>query len=100
MASPLFQTHDWLNFWCRQASSNMIIKQGLVSIQLFFLIFDIEIHYSDVMMSAMASQITGVLIVYLAINSDADKKNMKVPRHWPLWGEFTGYQWIPHTKGQ
>ena len=24
----------------------------------------------------------------------------KVPRHWPLWGEFTGDRWIPCTKGQ
>ena len=28
------------------------------------------------------------------------KKNIKAPRHWPLCGEFTGYRWIPHTKGQ
>ena len=28
------------------------------------------------------------------------KENIKAPRHWPLWGEFTGDQWIPHTKGQ
>ena len=20
------------------------------------------------------------------------------PRYWPLWGEFTGHRWIPHTK--
>ena len=24
---------------------------------------------------------------------------MKAPRHWPLWGEFTGDRWIPRTKG-
>ena len=28
------------------------------------------------------------------------KENIKALRHWPLWGEFTGDQWIPHTKGQ
>ena len=28
------------------------------------------------------------------------KQNIKVPHHWPLCGEFTGDQWIPHTKGQ
>ena len=28
------------------------------------------------------------------------KENFKAPRHWPLWGEFTGDRWIPHTKGQ
>ena len=29
-----------------------------------------------------------------------DQRIIKVPRHWPLWGEFTGDQWIPRTKGQ
>ena len=28
------------------------------------------------------------------------KENIKVPRHWPLCGEFTGDLWIPRTKGQ
>ena len=28
------------------------------------------------------------------------KKNIKAPRHLPLWGEFTGDRWIPRTKGQ
>ena len=28
------------------------------------------------------------------------KENTKAPRHWALWGEFTGDRWIPLTKGQ
>ena len=28
------------------------------------------------------------------------KEDIKAPRHWPLWGEFTGDRWIPRTKGQ
>ena len=28
------------------------------------------------------------------------RENIKVPRHWPLWGEFTDDRWIPRTKGQ
>ena len=28
------------------------------------------------------------------------KENIKVRRHWPLCGEFTGDRWIPRTKGQ
>ena len=28
------------------------------------------------------------------------KENIKAPRHWPLWGEFTGDRWIPPTKSQ
>ena len=51
-------------------------------------------------MSAMASQITSLTIVYTTFYSGVNKKNIKAPRHWPLWGEFTGDQWIPRTKGQ
>ena len=28
------------------------------------------------------------------------KYNIKAPRLWPLWGEFTGDRWIPRTKDQ
>ena len=28
------------------------------------------------------------------------KENMKIPCHWPLWGESTSERWIPLTKGQ
>ena len=28
------------------------------------------------------------------------KENIKVPRHWPLCGEFTGDLWIPRSNGQ
>ena len=28
------------------------------------------------------------------------KENIKVPRHRPLCGEFTGDRWVPRTKGQ
>ena len=51
-------------------------------------------------MSTIASQITGVSIVYSIVCSGADQRNIKAPRHWPLWGEFTGDRWIPLTKGQ
>ena len=27
------------------------------------------------------------------------KENIKARRHWPLWGEFAGDQWIPRTEG-
>ena len=41
-------------------------------------------------MGAIVSQITSLTIVYSTVYSDADKKNIKVPRHWLLCGEFTG----------
>ena len=46
------------------------------------------INYSDAIMSAMASQITGVSIVYSTSFSGADKKNIKAPRHWLCEGNL------------
>ena len=57
-------------------------------------------RYTDVVMSPMASQITGFSVVRSTVYAGADKRNIKAPRHWPFWGEFTGGRWIPLTKGQ
>ena len=50
------------------------------------------------MVSAMASQITGVSIVCTTVWQI--KENIKTPRHWLLWGESTDDQWIPLTEDQ
>ena len=53
-------------------------------------------------MDTMASQITSLTIVYSTVYSGAAvqiKENIKAHRHWPLYGEFTGDRWIPHTNG-
>ena len=65
-------------------------------------IFDVDcVHYNGVITSAMASQITSLTIVYPSVYSRRrSKENIKAPRHWSLWGEFTGDRWIPRTKGQ
>ena len=47
-------------------------------------------------MSAMASQITGILIVPFV--QTQIKENIKAPRHCPLWGEFTGTGEFPSRK--
>ena len=57
-------------------------------------------HYNGVIMSAMASQIASITIVYSTVYSAQINENIKAPRHWPLWVEFTGDRWIPRTKGQ
>ena len=49
-------------------------------------------------MSAMAPQITSLTIVYSAVYSGMIKENIKAPRHWPLWGEFTGDWWFPAQR--
>ena len=66
---------------------------------LFFHSQNLVSSYSDVIMGAMASQITSLTIVYFTVYSSAHKK-IKAPRHWSLCGEFTGDRWIPRTNGQ
>ena len=59
------------------------------------------IHYYDVIMSAIASQITSVLLLFTQPFVQMQiKENIKARRHWPLCGEFTGDRWIPRTNGQ
>ena len=56
----------------------------------------VYVHYRNVIMSAMVSEIIGVSIVCTIVCSGADKRKIKVPRHWPLWGVFIGDRWITH----
>ena len=82
---------SWRHQGCFQIDEIFMIWQATSS---FFK------HYNGVIMSALASQITSLKIVYSTVCSGADKKNIKAPRHWPLWEEFTGDRLIPRTKGQ
>ena len=57
-------------------------------------------HYSQVTMNAMVFQTPASRLYTHGVIQAQIKENIKVPRHWPLWGEFTGDRWIPRTKGQ
>ena len=59
-----------------------------------------QAHYYDIIIGAMASQITSLTVVYSTVHWGQVKENIKAPRHWPLCGEFTGDRWIPHTNVQ
>ena len=61
---------------------------------------EIWVHFSDVIISAMASQIPASWWFAQPFRQTQIKENTKAPRHWPLWGEFTGDRWIPLTQGQ
>ena len=41
-------------------------------------------------MNSMASQITSLTLFTQPFIQAQMKENMKAPRLWPLWGEFTG----------
>ena len=57
-------------------------------------------HYNDVIMGAMSSQITSLALFIQWFIQAQTKENFKAPRHWPLCGEFTSDRWIPRTNGQ
>ena len=59
------------------------------------------LHYGNVIMGAIASQITSLTIVFTEPFMQTQiKENIKAPRHWPLCGEFADDRWIPRTNGQ
>ena len=62
--------------------------------------FDLSrIHYVDVMMGAIASQITSLTIVYSTFYSDADQRKHQSSTSQAFVREFTGDRWIPNTNG-
>ena len=58
------------------------------------------LHYSDVIMSAMASQITCVSIIYLTVCSGADQRKHQSSGSLAFGRESAGDWWITPTKGQ
>ena len=77
-----------------QRKGLMQFKQIIANWIFFYILWDIlHTHYSDVIMTAMASQITSLTIAYsIVLRADQD---IKAPRHWPLRVEFTVGRWIP-----
>ena len=57
-------------------------------------------HYDDVIMGAIASQITSLRIVYSTDYSKADQRKHQSSASLALCGEFTEDRWIPLTNGQ
>ena len=95
-AASVVPTADWYTVRC------IITRATCLTIDTSSLTHEDDVfwHDSDVMMGTMASQITSLTIVYSTFIKAQIKENIKVPRHWPLWGEFPDDRWIPRTKGQ
>ena len=59
-----------------------------------------DCHYIDVIMTAMASQITSLTVVYSTVYSDADqRKHQSSTSLASVWGIHRD-RWIPRTQGQ
>ena len=57
-------------------------------------------HYSDVTMGRWRLESPASRLLTQPFIQGQMKENIKAPRHWPLFGEFTGDRWIPRTNGQ
>ena len=80
------------NTCCLTAPSHHPTKISLLSIHLRVLLK----HYNDVIMGAIASQITSLTIVYSSVYSGAGQSKHQIPRDWPLWGIHRGPVNSPH----
>ena len=64
-----------------------------------FPMFCCGLHYNDVIMTKIASQITSLTTVFTQpFIQKQIKENIKAPRHWPLCGEFTGTGEFPAQR--
>ena len=59
-----------------------------------------EAHYDDIIMSAMASQITSLTIVYSAVYSGVDQRKHQSSASLAFVRGIHRDRWIPRTKGQ
>ena len=78
---------------CFQPSKSKIRK-------FFWTLLTLTLHCSDVLMIPMASQNLALRLFTQPFIQAQMKKNIKVPRRWPLCWEFTHDRWIPYTNGQ
>ena len=56
------------------------------------------LHYIDVIMTTMASQITSTRLFNQSFIQAQIKENIKAPRRWPLCGEFTATGEFPAQR--
>ena len=78
---------------------------GLVLLDFIDMINHNDIHYNDVIMGAIASQITNLTIVYSIVYSDADQRKHQSSESLAFVrgihrGPVTGDRWILRTNGQ
>ena len=75
-------------------------KYPQINIDQTLIALDRYIHYGDVLMGAIASQITSLTIVYSTVYSDADQRKHQSSASLAfVWGIHWD-RWIPRTKGQ
>ena len=95
----MFQTYEYFLLKFGTSITNYI-KPSNVGTHLVIIVRTDIPHYSDVIISSMASQITAYRWLTQPFVQAQIKENIKAPRRWLVCGEFIGDRWIPRTKGQ
>ena len=73
---------------------------GVVAVVAVNVFVTVVIHYNDVIMDEIASQITSLTIVYSIVYSDADQRKPQSSASLTfVWGIHRD-RWIPRTNGQ
>ena len=106
-AIVIVKTGSVLYLFVQYTSAASLPSRGDVAYVMFSLIgwdryqiAKISIHYSDVIMNAMAFQISGVSIVCLTLCSDAVQRIHQSSASLAFVRVSTGDCWIPLTNGQ
>ena len=87
----------WLQDCNNSIANALELLQVSLAIDLFRKLYMLQarprIHYDDIIMGAMASQITSLTIVYSTVYSGADQRKHQSSASLAFVGEFTGDWW-------
>ena len=100
-------TNSWLKPWCLSTYFLIFRTEYRLKWVVHTILFsNVRIkaacrsHYTDVIMTTMASQITSLTVVYSTYYSDADQRKHQSSASLAfVWGIHRD-RWIPRTKGQ
>ena len=85
--------HNFFPHYSQDWNKSMLVKAAPV-------MSSSSLHYSDVIMTTMASEITSLTVVYSTVYSDADQRKHQSSASLAfVWGIHRD-RWIPRTKGQ
>ena len=90
----------WLDFFfiCFVCSHGFWYSHNTMESGHHWILTHLNTHYNGVIMSAIASQITSLTILYSIVFQGADQRNISGRCHWPLWGEINGDRWTVRHK--
>ena len=97
----IFSSRDYGNKTQTRVLKTKSLSQAKVTLRIGYkLTRDAANHYNDVIMGALASQITSIQTVYLIVYSDANKRKHQSTASLAFVRGLHRGRWIPRTNGQ